>query len=147
MAGNFCRNKYDNNHRVPTRARSSNSRVWAYGPSLGTQEPNFEPISPPENVGFVYGLLRSHKQVFDQNQRHMLSQINEALGDRNTELQQQAANMVGCCRALLNDQLSRSLNRLHRLMVDAFHWCDFDVGLICRLGNRQRAILVLLSDG
>ena len=46
------------------------------------------------------------------------------------------------CGALLNDQFSGSLNRLHCLVIDTFHWRDLDVGSICSLGNGQRIVLI-----
>ena len=80
----------------------------------------------------------------------MLSQVDKPFGDGKAELQQQAANVVGERRSLLDDQFSLSLDRLHGLLLDTFHWCDLNVGPICRLGNCQCIIFVgfmALSEG
>jgi len=50
--------------------------------------------------------------------------------------------MVRGCGAFLNDQLSGALDRLHGLLLDSFHGCNFDVGPVGRFDYSQCVILV-----
>ena len=62
--------------------------------------------------------------------------------DHEPELHQQAAKVVGQGDALVHQQLTRSLDRLHALLLDRLERCQFDVGPAGRFSHRQRIVLI-----
>ena len=68
-------------------------------------------------------VARVFKQLGD-----LLGDVADALRDDQAELAEQAANLVGLGRAGYDKALARSMQRQHRLLLDALHWNESHAG-------------------